>query len=140
MWGGDKYAGCFQITFRNVRDVLNQMCRTTEQISASMEWLDLVSEALRTARTGHDSFGIAQTLADVSPRIAIYSSGNELIHSIQVTGKYEFDIGITGLVTSALGLAPNLSPFLTSLVTDHPDPEYVQHPPDLLIATATMRY
>ena len=138
-WGGDKYAGCYQMTFRNVRDIFNQMCRTTEEISSSMQWFDLVSEALATARVGQNDIGIAQTLVDVSPRIAIYSSTNDLIHSIQVAGKYEYDIGLTGLVTHALGLFPNVSPFLTKSTDNHPDPEYIQQPPDLVIAVATMR-
>lgn len=139
VWGGDKYAGCYQITFRNVRDQFNQMCRTTEEVSSTMQWFDLVSEALNSARVGQNDIGIAQTLVDVSPRIAIYSSVNELTHSIQVAGKYEFDIGLTGLVTNALGLSPNISPFTTKLAENHPDPEYNQKPVDLLIATATMR-
>ena len=83
-WGSLKYAGCSQMTFRNIRDILNQQCRTTEQISSSMQWLDVVGNALGTAKTSKLEIGVAQTLVDVPPRVGIYSTVNEYIHSVQV--------------------------------------------------------
>lgn len=134
-----RYTGCYQITFRNLRDTLNQQCRTTEEISSTMQWMDLVADALRTAKISKLEQGITQTLADVPPRIGLSSTTNSHIHSLQVTGKYEFDIGLTGLVVHAIGLYPNISPFLTRRVDDHPDGDYVYHDPDLLVAVSTMR-
>ena len=72
------------MTFRNIRDILNQQCRTTEQISSSMQWLDVVGNALGTAKTSKLEIGVAQTLVDVPPRVGIYSTVNEYIHSVQV--------------------------------------------------------
>ena len=79
-------------------------------------------------------------LTDVIPRLALYSGTYKMVHSIQVAGPYQFDIGLTSLVTNALGLYPNLAPFLTRNTNTHPDDNYHQHDPELLVAAASMRY
>jgi len=139
VYGADRYAGCEHITFRHMRDTFNNMCYTTEEIGAGMEWFDLTSEALNGANIDRERIGVAQSYADVNPRLGIYATGNAKAHSLLVTGKYEYDLGLTGLVTSAIGLFPNISPFMTKSDPDHPDENIVYHPADLLVATATMR-
>jgi calcineurin-like phosphoesterase len=83
---------------------------------------------------------MAQSMTGVSPRIGIHSSVYTNQHSIQVAGAFQFDIGLTALLTDAIGLKPNLATFTTMDYTGiHPDEDYTYTPADLMIATAVMR-
>ena len=124
-------------------DQLNQICRTQEQFFGSQQYLDLLAEALEDLQTsdalGGNQVGISQSFSDVNPKIGIYATSNALLNSISVAGKFEFDIGVTGLMAGALGLRPNTPTFLSKEVSGHPDSNFFTPGPDVVIATAVYR-
>ena len=88
-----------------MRDQLNQMCRTQEQVSGSQQYLDTLEDALESLQTSQSNsardLGISQSFKDVNPKIGIYATANALVNSIQVAGKYQFDIGVTGMIVNS---------------------------------------
>ena len=83
--------------------------------------------------------GIGMTFANASPRIGIYAGLLSHVHSLEVTSPFNFDYGLTGLFTNALGLRPMTGPILTGNYGELTNYQYQKISAEFQIAAVTLR-
>ena len=62
-----------------------------------------------------------------------------LFASSRIVPKYSYDVGFVGPMAFALNTLPNLAPVMTHIALSHPDQDFIQQDPELMITVATLR-
>ncbi|CAG5108707.1 Oidioi.mRNA.OKI2018_I69.chr1.g3918.t1.cds [Oikopleura dioica] len=137
----DRWSGCSQMTIRYTKEVLNQHCRANLEIGGGEEWLFTMHEGLSNAAVPagtRPKKGIGMTFANANPRIGIYAALLTHVHSLEVTSPFNFDYGLTGLFTNALGLRPMTGPILSGEYDGLNNYQYQKIDAEFQIAAVTL--
>ncbi|CAG5097764.1 Oidioi.mRNA.OKI2018_I69.XSR.g15221.t2.cds [Oikopleura dioica] len=137
----DRWSGCSQMTMRYTKEILNQHCRANLEVGGGEEWLFTMHEGLSNAAVPAGTKpkkGIGMTFANASPRIGIYAALLTHVHSLEVTSPFNFDYGLTGLFTNALGLRPMTGPILSGKYDGLNNYQYQEIDAEFQIAAVTL--